>query len=91
GRFEGQAAIKILKRSRFAPDASAQIRREASLLARLSHPNIAHLLDAGIREDGRPFLILEYIEGERIDEHCSRNKIAVLERLRLFLTVLKAV
>ena len=91
GRFEGKVAIKILSRCGFGPDAAAQLRREASSLARLSHPNVARLLDAGIRDDGRPFLILEYIEGERIDRYCNRTPLALTERLRLFLPVIDAV
>jgi serine/threonine protein kinase/TolB-like protein len=91
GRFEGKVAIKILRRCGLGRDAADQLRREASSLARLSHPNVARLLDAGIRDDGRPFLILEYVEGERIDEYCSRTALELAERLRLLLPAIDAV
>jgi len=59
GKFEGRVAIKLLDRRGLGPGAANQIRQEASLLARLSHPNIARLFDAGVRENGQPYLILE--------------------------------
>jgi eukaryotic-like serine/threonine-protein kinase len=90
GHFEGRVAIKILDRRGLGPKAAEQIRHEASLLARLSHPNIARLFDAGIHDDGRPFLILEYVEGERIDHYCRSRQLTLAERLRLFLPVLEA-
>jgi serine/threonine-protein kinase len=91
GKFEGQAAIKLLDRRGLGRDAVNQIRHEASLLARLSHPHIARLFDAGVRENGQPYLILEYVEGERIDHYCSQRRLPLRERLRLFLDVLGAV
>lgn len=91
GKFEGQAAIKLLDRRGLGRDAINQIRHEASLLARLSHPHIARLFDAGVRENGQPYLVLEYLEGERIDHYCSSRELPLQERLRLFLDVLDAV
>jgi serine/threonine-protein kinase len=91
GKFEGQAAIKLLERRGLGPGASERIRHEASLLARLSHPHIARLFDAGVGENGQPYLILEYVEGERIDHYCSDRKLSLRERLQLFLDVLEAV
>jgi eukaryotic-like serine/threonine-protein kinase len=89
GKFEGRAAIKILERRGLGGNAGSQIRHEASLLARLSHPHIARLLDAGVRENGQPYLILEYVEGEPIDRYCSALPLPA--RLRLFVTMLEAV
>jgi serine/threonine-protein kinase len=91
GKFEGFAAIKLLDRRGLGRDAITQIRHEASLLARLSHPHIARLFDAGVRENGQPYLILEYVEGERIDHYCDARKLPLQDRLRLFLDVLNAV
>src|SRR5215469_15738137 len=91
GKFEGLAALKLLDRRGLGRDAINQIRHEAGLLARLSHPNIARLFDAGVRDNGQPYLILEYVEGERIDHYCSARKLPLQERLQLFLTVLNAV
>jgi tetratricopeptide (TPR) repeat protein len=91
GKFEGRVAIKLLDRRGLGRDAAEQIRHEASVLARLSHPHIALLFDAGVRENGQPYLILEYIEGERIDRYCSVHQLPLAARLRLFLGVLDAV
>jgi len=91
GKFEGQAAIKLLDQRGLGEAAADQIRHEASLLARLTHPNIARLLDAGVRENGQPYLILEYVEGERIDHYSTSCRLALSARLSLFLAVADAV
>jgi len=64
---------------------------ERRILATLNHPNIARLLDAGTMADGRPFLALEYVSGERIDRWCEQRGLSLPERLRLFLKVCAAV
>jgi serine/threonine protein kinase len=84
GKFEGRVAIKVLDRRGLGRDAAEQIRHEASLLARLSHAHIARLFDAGVRENGQPYLILEYVEGERIDRYCATHQLGFAARLRLF-------
>ena len=91
GKFEGCAAIKVLERRGLGGDAAQQVRREASLLARLSHAHIARLFDAGVRENGQPYLILEYVGGEPIDRYCNSRGLPLAARLRLFLAVLDAV
>ncbi|HYM43203.1 MAG TPA: serine/threonine-protein kinase [Steroidobacteraceae bacterium] len=91
GKFEGNVAIKVLERRGLGNDAAGQIRREASLLARLSHAHIARLFDAGVRENGQPYLILEYVEGEPIDRYCDAHRLSLPARLQLFLGVLDAV
>lgn len=83
-------AIKILDRSPLGGQGGEQIRREASLLACQSHPNTAKLFGAGFAPNGQPYLILEYVEGERIDVYCDRQALQLIERLRLFLPVLEA-
>ena len=65
--------------------------REGSVLARLQHPNIAHLIDAGVAHGRQPYLVLEYVEGERIDRYCETRNLTVEQRIRLFLDVLAAV
>src|SRR5690348_8975028 len=70
GRFEGTAAVKVLNLALLDARGIARFQREGSVLARLSHPNIAHLLDAGVTDAGQPYLVLEEVEGERIDRHC---------------------
>jgi len=90
GRYEGQVAVKFLNLSLMGSDGLARFQREGSALARLTHPCIARLLDAGLFS-GQPFLVLEYIEGQRIDRYCDGQRLAVDARVRLFLDVHAAV
>src|SRR5262249_27107582 len=69
----------------------ARFRREGSILARLTHPNIARLIDAGVSPTGQPYLVLELVVGKRIDQYCDDARLEVDARLRLFLDVLDAV
>ena len=91
GRFEGEAAIKLLRTGLFDAASQARFRREGVILARLHHPGIAPLLDAGISERGQPYLVLEYVQGERIDAFCAAAGLSVRARVTLFLQVLNAV
>ncbi|MBP2648811.1 MAG: protein kinase, partial [Gemmatimonadetes bacterium] len=70
GRYEGQAAVKFLNLALMGSTGYERFRREGSVLARLTHPGIARLLDAGVR-NGQPYLILEYVDGQRIDEYVA--------------------
>jgi serine/threonine protein kinase len=91
GRFEGRCAIKFLDRLVARPRLADRFRHEGRLLARLSHPNIARLLDAGSTDDGHQFLVLEYVDGERIDHYCASHSLDVEARVRLFLDAVAAV
>ncbi|HTE41256.1 MAG TPA: serine/threonine-protein kinase [Steroidobacteraceae bacterium] len=91
GRFEGECAIKFLDASFASATLVDRFRREGHLLAKLTHPNIARLLDAGAAEDGTPYLALEYVDGRRIDRYCDERSLSVPERVRLFLEVIAAV
>jgi len=91
GRFEGRAAVKLLNLALLSPAGQARFRREGSVLARLAHPGIARLLDAGVGPSGQPYLVLEYVEGEPIDSYAIKRALSIEERLRLFLQVLDAV
>jgi serine/threonine-protein kinase len=91
GRFEGRCAIKFLDRLVARPRVADRFRHEGRLLARLGHPNIARLLDAGSTDDGHQFLVLEYVDGERIDHYCSSHQLGVEARVRLFLDAVAAV
>ncbi|HEV7607929.1 MAG TPA: serine/threonine-protein kinase [Steroidobacteraceae bacterium] len=91
GHFEGRVAIKLLSAAIREPAAVHRFMREGRLLARLSHPNIARLLDAGIAPDGTPFLVLEFVEGVTIDAYCQMHRLGVRERIHLFLGVLAAI
>jgi tetratricopeptide (TPR) repeat protein len=91
GRFEGRVAIKFLDSYSPSPLMLERFRREGRLLARLTHAHIARLLDAGVSSDGRPYLVLEYVDGERIDRYCESKALDIPARLRLMLEVLSAV
>jgi serine/threonine-protein kinase len=65
--------------------------RERQILAALNHPNIARLYEAGVSADGRPYLALEYVEGEALPGYCNHHALPAAERLELFLQVLRAV
>ncbi|MEP7064672.1 MAG: protein kinase [Gemmatimonadota bacterium] len=91
GRFEGYAAVKLLNLALVTPTGQARFRREGSVLARLAHPGIARLLDAGVSAGGQSYLVLEYIDGQRIDEYVAEHALARDDRIRLFLQVLDAV
>ena len=91
GRFTGAVAIKLLHLSLLGRAGAERFKREGDILARLTHPNIAHLLDAGVTAGGQPFLVIELVEGERIDRHCDAKRLDVNARLALFDKVLSAV
>jgi serine/threonine-protein kinase len=91
GRFEGRCAIKFLDSMVAQPRLVDRFRHEGRLLARLGHPNIARLLDAGATDDGKQFLVLEYVDGERIDHYCESHKLSIEARVRLFLGAVSAV
>ncbi len=91
GRFEGRVAVKLLDLALVGRSGERRFRREGTILARLQHPRIAHLIDAGVSDTGQPYLVLEYVDGERIDTYCDRERLDVPGRLRLFLDVLDAV
>ncbi len=91
GRFEGRAAVKILNLALLTATGQERFRREGSALARLTHPSIARLLDAGVGGSGEPYLVLEYVDGVPIDEHARARTLGPVERIRLVLQVLAAV
>ena len=81
GQHRQQAALKILSPYLAAPDSVHRFRRERELLARLEHPNIARLLDGGMSALGEPYLVMEYVEGVRLDRYCDEHRLSVPERL----------
>ena len=91
GQFEGLVAIKLMGSALLHPMARERFRREGTALARLTHPNIARLLDAGVTEAGQPYLVLEYVDGVRIDQYCDGLALPPIRRLELFRQVLDAV
>ena len=91
GRYDGEVAIKLLNLSLLDPVGRERFRREGNVLARLAHRNIARLLDAGVTPLGQPFLVLEHVEGERIDDYCDRRQLGPEARLKLLRQALSAV
>ena len=91
GQFEGQVAIKLLNAALIGQPAEQRFRREGSMLAALRHPHIAQLFDAGVAPTGQAFLVLEYIDGARIDRYCNDHFLSLDARIHLFLDVLSAV
>jgi serine/threonine-protein kinase len=91
GRFEGKVAIKFLNAALVGHTGEERFRREGSILARLTDPNIARLIDAGVSATGQPYLVLELVDGKRIDQYCDDQRFDVAARLKLFLHVLAAV
>jgi len=90
-QFDQQVAIKLGRHRLIDPQTELRLRHERQFLADLDHPNIARLLDGGTTEDGVPYLVMEYIDGVRIDTYCDVNQLSVAERLRLFQTICAAV
>ena len=91
GRYEGRAAVKLLNASLLGHEGEARFRREGTVLARLTHPHIARLIDAGVSRAGQPYLVLEYVDGQHIDRFCDDQRLGVEDRIRLFLDVQAAV
>ncbi len=89
-RLSRRAAVKLLRRD-VRPDDQRRFLEEQRILSRLEHPNIARLMDAGVTDDGAPFLIMEYVDGTPLIEHCRTRDLGVPERLELFEAVCAAV
>jgi tetratricopeptide (TPR) repeat protein len=89
--FQMEVAVKLVKRGMDTDFLLQRFRQERQILAGLDHPNIARLLDGGATEDGRPYLVMEYIEGIPITQFCDDHQLEETERLKLFRTVCSAV
>ena len=90
--YTQQVALKFLHASaEGSPILLERFTQERKLLARLEHPGIARLVDGGVMADGKPFLAMEFIEGERIDVWCDRHGLGLDARIALFLKVCEAV
>jgi eukaryotic-like serine/threonine-protein kinase len=84
-------ALKIVKRGLDTDELLRRFTRETRVLASLQHPNIARFLDAGSTADGRPYLVMEYIEGRPLTAFCDERQLTVGQRLDLFSTVCETV
>jgi eukaryotic-like serine/threonine-protein kinase len=91
GEFQQQVALKLVRRGFADPDLTRRFRRERQILASLNHPNVARLLDGGVSADGEPFLVMEYVDGVRIDDYCDERDLPAGERLKLFIEVCRGV
>ncbi len=89
--FEKRVALKILKPGLNTEAIVRRFRHERQILAHLDHPNIAKLLDGGSTEEGLPYFVMEYVEGEPIDHYCDRQRLTIRQRLTLFRKVCSAV
>jgi non-specific serine/threonine protein kinase/serine/threonine-protein kinase len=85
GAFQQQVAIKVLHRGAVAE--AARFHAERDILARLEHPGIARLLDGGLHAGGRPYMVMEYVEGQSLTEFCDSRQLSLTARLRLFIEV----
>jgi serine/threonine protein kinase len=89
--FAQSVAIKLIRRGFDFDDVHARFLRERRILARLSHPNLAHFVDGGVAADGRPWFALEFVRGQPITAWCDAQRLSVAARVRLFLDVCAAV
>jgi serine/threonine protein kinase len=86
-QYSVQVAIKIVEAATVFGDLGARFRAEGQILARLNHPNISALLDAGETNEGQHYLVMEYIHGEQLDRYADRQSLDLRSRLQLFLEI----
>jgi serine/threonine protein kinase/type II secretory pathway pseudopilin PulG len=89
--YRKQVAIKVIRRGLDTDDIIRRFRNERQILAQLDHPNIARLIDGGTTDDGLPYFVMEYVNGEPINAYCDANALPTAERLTLFRKVCAAV
>jgi eukaryotic-like serine/threonine-protein kinase len=91
GVYKQQVALKVLRRGLDTEEVVRRFHDERDILSSLAHPNVASLLDGGTTADGRPFLVMQRVEGKPITRWADAEELDVSERLRLFLQVADAV
>lgn len=89
--FKRRVAIKVIRKGMDTADVLRRFELERQIVTALNHPNIARVFDAGQTQDGRPYVVMEYIEGLPLDTYCDRNRLSTGERLALFRRVCEAV
>src|SRR5258705_1611952 len=89
--FNKRAAIKLVKRGMDTDFILRRFRKERQILAALDHPHIARLLDGGTTDDGLPYFLMEYIEGQPLYSYCDTHQLSIPERLSLFRELCDAV
>ncbi|MEQ1894333.1 MAG: serine/threonine-protein kinase [Planctomycetota bacterium] len=86
-----KAALKLIKLGMDTREVLVRFAQERQMLATMSHPNIAKVFDAGQTETGRPYFVMEYVPGEPITDYCDHHRLNLSDRLRLFVTVCRAI
>lgn len=89
--FEKQVAVKVVHTGMASELVRSRFEHERQILARLDHPNIARILDAGTTDDGLPYFVMEYVQGLPLDEYCDSRGLSTARRLQLFLDLCSAV
>jgi tetratricopeptide (TPR) repeat protein/tRNA A-37 threonylcarbamoyl transferase component Bud32 len=89
--YRKQVAIKLVRRGLDTEDILRRFRNERQILAQLDHPNIARLIDGGTTDDGLPYFVMEYVNGEPINAYCDAHALSTTERLTLFRKICAAV
>jgi len=90
GKFEQTVAFKVLRRGLDTDDLVARFRAERQFLSTLEHPSIAKIFDGGALDDGRPYLVLEYVDGVAITDYCEERNLPIRDRVVLLIAVLRA-
>ena len=91
GSYDLQVAVKVVKKGMDSQSVLQRFEQERQILARLDHPNIARLIDGGVTDDGRPYFVMELIDGVPITEYCDQHQLGINDRLGLFRSVCDAV
>jgi serine/threonine-protein kinase len=91
GQFAQRVALKLVRETFGSATVERRFRREREILAGLEHPNIGRLYDGGVAADGRPYFVMEHVEGEDLLAFCDRRRLPVRQRLQLFREVCAAV
>ena len=86
-----KVALKIIRLGMDTENVIARFAAERQALALMDHPNIAHVLDAGATESGRPYFVMEWVQGVKITDYCNQNHLGVNQRLHLFIQICHAI
>jgi serine/threonine protein kinase len=89
--FSNHVAVKIVLPDRISAELLSRFQQEREIVAKLDHPNVARLLDGGMTDEGLPYSVMEYVDGQPIDVYCDDRRLSTADRLRLFRTVCLAV
>ncbi len=90
GAFRKIVALKLLQGD-VSPDFIKRFRNERQVLAPFEHPNIARIIDGGDAPDGMPYYVMEYVDGEPVDQYCDTHRLSLTNRLKIFLQICHAV